>query len=235
MVCSSIIILYSAENWLLSFRPFHINCSKKCISSLGKKLMQFDGCLVGVLSYGMLSSQVGWGSGLLSQKRVFELRKILLFFSQSWHLVCVSFSRFLPSNCIKKIVLDLICTFQNSHTVCSNLLALVIIYYSLCIYSSNNNDQTFKTKIAQSTNATATTSVVDKQGSYETNNSQSIVEIKSRPLQRVGSDCGEGYFIDDRSEININFQKYRMVFVVNKDAVFYKKSAFRQAKKVRIN
>lgn len=105
----------------------------------------------------------------------------------------------------------------------------------MCIYSSNNNDQTFKTKIAQSTNTTATTSVVDKQGSYETNSNQSIVEIKSRPLQRVGSDCGEGYFIDDRSEININFQKYRMVFVVNKDAVFYKKSAFRQAKKVRIN
>lgn len=64
------------------------------------------------------------------------------------------------------------------------------------------------------------------------NKNQSIMEIKSRPLERVGTGGNEGYFIDDRSEININFQKYRMVFVVNKDAVFYKKSAFRQARKV---
>lgn len=63
--------------------------------------------------------------------------------------------------------------------------------------------------------------------------SQSIVVIKSlTSLERTGTDCNEGYFIDDRSEININFQKYRMVFVVNKDAVFYKKSAIRQARKV---
>lgn len=64
------------------------------------------------------------------------------------------------------------------------------------------------------------------------NNNQSSVEIKSRALERVGTGCNDGYFIDDRSEININFQKYRMVFVVNKDAVFYKKNAFRQAKTV---
>lgn len=59
-------------------------------------------------------------------------------------------------------------------------------------------------------------------------------ETKQRPLQRIGTDSNDGYFIDDRSEININFQKYRMVFVVNKDAVFYKKSALRQARKVSI-
>lgn len=58
------------------------------------------------------------------------------------------------------------------------------------------------------------------------------VHPASRPLERAGSGCNDGYFIDDRSEININFQKYRMVFVVNKDAVFYKKNAFRQAKLV---
>lgn len=59
-------------------------------------------------------------------------------------------------------------------------------------------------------------------------------ETKQRPLQRVGTGSNDGYFIDDRSEININFQKYRMVFVVNKDAVFYKKCALRQARKVSI-
>lgn len=63
---------------------------------------------------------------------------------------------------------------------------------------------------------------------------KSISETKQRPLQRIGTASNDGYFIDDRSEININFQKYRMVFVVNKDAVFYKKSALRQARKVSI-
>lgn len=106
------------------------------------------------------------------------------------------------------------------------------LHFCLYIYSSNNNDQTFKTKITQPTTTAGITSVNDRQCSHETNSNQSMIEIKSRPLQRVGSSCGEGYFIDDRSEININFQKYRMVFVVNKDAVFYKKSAFRQARKV---
>ena len=53
-----------------------------------------------------------------------------------------------------------------------------------------------------------------------------------RPLERVGAGANDAYFVDDRSEININIHSYRMVFVVNKDAVFYKKNAFRQARKV---
>lgn len=118
---------------------------------------------------------------------------------------------------------------------------------------SNTNDQTITTNTTESSSATSTTLVIDQQTPNDTtsnnnnnndntsnnnnnnnsnNNNQSVIEIKSRPLQRVGTGCNEGYFIDDRSEININFQKYRMVFVVNKDAVFYKKNAFRQARKV---
>lgn len=79
---------------------------------------------------------------------------------------------------------------------------------------------------------TQTSMVTDRQTSYETSNDQSILELKPRPLQRIASACNDGYFIDDRSEININFQKYRMVFVINKDAVFYKRCALRQARKV---
>lgn len=40
----------------------------------------------------------------------------------------------------------------------------------------------------------------------------------------------DAYFVDDRSEMNINIESYRMVFVVNKDAVFYKRNALRRAK-----
>lgn len=79
------------------------------------------------------------------------------------------------------------------------------------------------------------TSSPDQESPNETSNNKSNLEAKSRSLQRAGADCNDEYFIDDRSEININFQKYRMVFVVNKDAVFYKKCALRQARKVSIN
>ena len=94
--------------------------------------------------------------------------------------------------------------------------------------NSNTSDHT-KTKTTDTSNVPA-----EQHTSNDIGKNQSIIEIKSRPLERSGAGCNEGYFIDDRSEININFQKYRMVFVVNKDAVFYKKSAFRQARKVKI-
>lgn len=74
--------------------------------------------------------------------------------------------------------------------------------------------------------------ITDRETPNETGNNKTNVDAKPRTLQRTGADCNDGYFIDDRSEININFQKYRMVFVVNKDAVFYKKCALRQARKV---
>lgn len=80
-----------------------------------------------------------------------------------------------------------------------------------------------------------TTSIPDQETPNETSDNKSDLEAKSRSLQRAAADCNDGYFIDDRSEININFQKYRMVFVVNKDAVFYKKCALRQARIVSID
>lgn len=50
---------------------------------------------------------------------------------------------------------------------------------------------------------------------------------EGRVKQEVGDDS---YFVDDREEMNINIQSYRMVFVVNKDAVFYKQNALRRAR-----
>lgn len=84
----------------------------------------------------------------------------------------------------------------------------------------------------QSTTSSSSTSTTVSTTSPEIIDITSKGAVASRPLERAGSGCNDGYFIDDRSEININFQKYRMVFVVNKDAVFYKKNAFRQAKLV---
>lgn len=87
-----------------------------------------------------------------------------------------------------------------------------------------------------SSNTTSTTTVSRSSPEIDSKTADPVASNdplwKSRPLERQGSGCNDGYFIDDRSEININFQKYRMVFVVNKDAVFYKKNAFRQAKLV---
>lgn len=102
-------------------------------------------------------------------------------------------------------------------------MRILFIFSTNDIPKSNDN-------ISSSAAAAAT---ADQKMLNDISTNQSIVEVKSlRSLERTGTDGNEGYFIDDRSEININFQKYRMVFVVNKDAVFYKKSALQQARKV---
>lgn len=106
--------------------------------------------------------------------------------------------------------------------------------------TSNTNDAPKNSQSATtiSTATTVTTTISESTISSEANvdgnvllKNQSKEQVwNKRPLERVGAGCNEGYIIDDRSEFNI--QKYRMIFVLNKDAVFYKKNAFRQAKKV---
>ncbi|XP_055308090.1 uncharacterized protein LOC129572177 [Sitodiplosis mosellana] len=103
----------------------------------------------------------------------------------------------------------------------------VIETVSSTVHISNTNDELPVSNTDLSIIGAAST---EQHTTDEISKSQSLTEVKSRPLERTGKNCNEGYFIDDRSEININFQKYRMVFVVNKDAVFYKKSAIRQAR-----
>lgn len=98
------------------------------------------------------------------------------------------------------------------------------------VTSTATTTQSTITSNTSTTVSTSTPETIDITTSASKN--ATILHPPSRPLERAGSGCNDGYFIDDRSEININFQKYRMVFVVNKDAVFYKKNAFRQAKLV---
>lgn len=103
--------------------------------------------------------------------------------------------------------------------------------------SVTSTSTTTQSTISSSTSTTVSTSssdTIDVTTSADKSSAPAgcTVHPASKPLERAGSGCNDGYFIDDRSEININFQKYRMVFVVNKDAVFYKKNAFRQAKLV---
>lgn len=108
----------------------------------------------------------------------------------------------------------------NGHV--NGVSSIIFFFFFLHIFCSNTSDHILKSKTTESSNEPVEQPTFNDIG----------IEIKSRPLERTGAGCNEGYFIDDRSEININFQKYRMVFVVNKDAVFYKKSAFQQARKV---
>lgn len=101
------------------------------------------------------------------------------------------------------------------------------------IYYFNSKESTH-TKEQEAAKSSSKVSDSELQVSSNLCENKSISENKQRGLQRIDTASNDGYFIDDRSEININFQKYRMVFVVNKDAVFYKKSALRQARKVNI-
>lgn len=97
-------------------------------------------------------------------------------------------------------------------------------------FNRSTNDHNKET---ESTNALIQSPVkTDRETSNETGNTKTNVETKSRTLQRAGVECNDDYFVDDRSEINIDFQKYRMVFVVNKDALLYKTFSLLQARKV---
>lgn len=104
------------------------------------------------------------------------------------------------------------------------------------VTSTATTTQSTTTSSTSTTVSTTLPETIDITASTDKSNASplSTANPSTKPLERVGSGCNDGYFIDDRSEININFQKYRMVFVVNKDAVFYKKNAFRQAKLVSI-
>lgn len=109
----------------------------------------------------------------------------------------------------------------------------VIVFINISFLNSKEPTHDKETEASNSSLQTSNNSAIHT--SSKLCEKKSISETKQRPLQRLGSGSNDGYFIDDRSEININFQKYRMVFVVNKDAVFYKKSALRQARKVSIS
>ncbi len=53
-----------------------------------------------------------------------------------------------------------------------------------------------------------------------------------RPPERIGSAANDGYFVEDKSEVKLNLNTYKMVFVMNKDVLFYKKNSLRKAKQV---
>lgn len=58
----------------------------------------------------------------------------------------------------------------------------------------------------------------------------------ARRPERLGAgalDAGRGaYAIDDGAEMKLNMQSYRMVFVMNKDVLFYKHNSLAQSRKV---
>lgn len=54
-----------------------------------------------------------------------------------------------------------------------------------------------------------------------------------RPPERIGSDSlNDSYYVDDRAEVKMNLNTYKMVFVMNKDVIFYKRHSLRRAKQV---
>lgn len=56
-----------------------------------------------------------------------------------------------------------------------------------------------------------------------------------RPPERIGTAANDGYFVEDKTEVKLNLNTYKMVFVMNKDVLFYKKNSLRKAKQVSCN
>lgn len=55
-----------------------------------------------------------------------------------------------------------------------------------------------------------------------------------RPPERMGSGINDGYFVEDNTEVKLNLNTYKTVFVMNKDVLFYKKNSLRKAKQVSL-
>lgn len=100
-------------------------------------------------------------------------------------------------------------------------------------------ESTSKTVINTTTTTTSTITTID----CETSGSDGAGESAptrilndpfwgKRPPERIGSAANDGYFVEDKSEVKLNLNTYKMVFVMNKDVLFYKKNSLRKAKQV---
>lgn len=56
-----------------------------------------------------------------------------------------------------------------------------------------------------------------------------------KPAERIGSGVNDGYFVNDDSDIKLNPNSYKRVYVAkNNDVVFYKLNSLRRAKEVKL-
>lgn len=98
---------------------------------------------------------------------------------------------------------------------------------STTITMSNNSSTT----TSSSTLISTTTSALQQQQQSTTITDRFWA---MRPPERIGNAVGvnDGYYVDDRAEVKLNLNSYKMVFVMNKDVIFYKRHSLLRAKKV---
>lgn len=57
-------------------------------------------------------------------------------------------------------------------------------------------------------------------------------DMKSGSSERLHSDQNKDFYGDDQQQIKLNPSTFKMVYVINKDHIFYKKNSLRRAKQV---
>ncbi|KAG4067430.1 hypothetical protein HA402_009667 [Bradysia odoriphaga] len=98
-------------------------------------------------------------------------------------------------------------------------------------------ESTSKTIVNTTTSSSTTTTTATDS---ETSGSEGAAQNRiindpfwgKRPPERIGTGANDGFFVEDKSEVKLNLSTYKMVFVMNKDVLFYKKNSLRKAKQM---
>lgn len=53
-----------------------------------------------------------------------------------------------------------------------------------------------------------------------------------RMPERLGANINDAIILDDKTEVKLNVNSYKMVFLANKDSLFYRKNSLKKAKMV---
>lgn len=100
-------------------------------------------------------------------------------------------------------------------------------------------DNDGKTQLDTMTSITMTSSST----TTTTTNSTTITEemTSNNPIwgkrmpERLGANINDEIILDDKTEVKLNVNSYKMVFLANRDSLFYRKNSLKKAKQVSLN
>lgn len=106
----------------------------------------------------------------------------------------------------------------------------VSVATSSVISTANDPTANTSTSVTSSETAVSTTSTT----TCAVDQSNAFWSGRRSPPDRMGSTAGvrDGYIVDDCAEMKLNMTSYRMVFVMNKDVIFYKRQSLLRSRQV---
>lgn len=92
-------------------------------------------------------------------------------------------------------------------------------------------DNDGKTLLDTITSITTTTTTTNSTTITEEMTSNDPIWGKRMP-ERLGANINDEIILDDKTEVKLNVNSYKMVFLANRDSLFYRKNSLKKAKQV---